>query len=92
MKDWIEEKVFKKHLWRIKTRSSISLEEWEGIKFNKKENLLKCLDQILLLTKLKENQSLGTENDEKEEKGGKEKLILMNKWFDEFKPKLEWTS
>ena len=40
----------------------------------------KCSDQIFLLTKLKENRLLGTEEEEdKEEKGGKEKLILMNR-------------
>ena len=92
MKDWIEEKVFRKHLWRIRTRSSISLKERGKVKFNKEENLSKCSDQILLLTKLKENWSLGTKENEKEEEEGKEKLILINRWSDEFKPKSEWTS
>ena len=92
MKDWIEKKVFRKHLWRIRTRSSISLEKWGEVKFNKEENLSKCLDQILLLIKLKENWLLGTKEDKKEEEERKEKLILINRWSDEFKLKSEWTS
>lgn len=78
MKDWIEEKMFKKLLWRVRARLSISLEKWGGIKFSEEKNLSKCSSQILLLTKLKENQSLGTEED-KNEKERKEKLISINK-------------
>ena len=76
----------------MKARVLISLQDWGGIKFNKKENLLKCLDQILLSIKLKEKQSLRTEIDENEEEEGKVKLISINRWSNEFKPKSVWTS
>ena len=53
----------------------ISLEKWERVNFN--ENLSKCFDQILLLTKLKEKQLLGVDVEEKEEEEGKER----EKWL-----------
>ena len=57
----------------------MSLEEQKGVNFKEKENLLKCSEQILLSTKLKKNWSLGAKDKEKEEEGGKEKLISINR-------------
>ena len=76
----------------MKARVLISLQNWEEIKFNEEENLSKCLDQILLSIKLKEKRSLGIEVDENKKDEGKMKLILINKWLFEFKPKSVWTS
>ena len=73
-------------------RLSISWEEWGGINSKDEENLLKCSAQIFLSTKLKENRSLGTDEDVEEEHEGKEKLISINKWSEEFSPKSVWTS
>ena len=57
----------------------ISLQDQKGVKIKKEKNLAKCLDQILLLTKLKEKRSLGTDVDGDKEKEGKVKLISINR-------------
>ena len=54
--------------------------------------MLKCSDQILLSTKLNKNWSFGAEAEEDEEEKGKEKLISIKRWLDEFKPKSKWAS
>lgn len=52
----------------------------------------KYLDQILLSIKLNKNWLFGVKVEEDKEKKGKEKLISIGKWLDEFKPKSEWAS
>ena len=88
----MDEKVSKKHWWREEVRVSMSWHERGGKKERDGENLAKCSAQISLSTKLKENRSLGTEEEVEEEHEGKEKLISINKWSEEFSPKSVWTS
>ena len=71
---------------------SISLQEWGRVKVREEENLSKYSAQILLSTKLKENWSFRTEEEGTKEDKGKEKLISINRWLDEFNPKSEWAS
>ena len=88
----MDEKVSKKNLWREKVSVSISWHERGGKKERDGENLAKCSAHISLSTKLKENLSLVIEEGVELEIEENEKLISINRWFEELNSKSECAS